>query len=38
MGLDHYLERPEELPADRFAAWARDVSKVIDSLPPLLIR
>ncbi len=38
MGLDHYLERPEELPADRFGAWARDVRKVIDALPPLLIR
>lgn len=38
MGLDHYLYRTDTLPPDRFTAWTRDVRRVLDNLPPTMIR
>lgn len=38
MGMDHYLERPKVLPPNEFAAWSRDVRKVLDALPTVMIR
>lgn len=37
MGLDHYLEYPEEIPADCFAAWAGNVCNAVDRLLRLLV-